>query len=114
MWTRGSASLRRREGGAKGMRQSARAIPAELRIDRFESMDQVGNFTPRVRSARRRAEVRATAKWPVPVDEAVARPIVEQRTDSVRSLGQTFTPTRAQCLRRDERFAFREIRRPAS
>src|SRR4051794_33429510 len=96
------------------MRQCACSRAAKSHVDRFESVDEICNFATRVWSAGGRTEMRATAKRAVAVDQTIAALLIEHRTNTIRIFGQRFPSRGAECLRRHERFTFREVRRAAS
>ncbi len=90
-------------------RQRTSAIAAELRVNVFEAADQIEHCTPFIITAGRCAKMRAAAKRPAVVDQALAL-LAEQRAGSIRALRQLFPTTRPQRIRSDDRFAARQKR----
>src|SRR4051794_30490345 len=91
-----------------------RAVAAEVTVDSLEPLNQIRDFVPRVRSAGRRAKMRATTEWTVTIDQTVSSLSIEQRTYPVRIFRQHFATGRAQRLRRHQCFTFRGVRCAAS
>ena len=78
-----------------GVGKRTRSLATKLRIDAFEPPNQVENFSPRIGSARRVAKMRATAEWPIRVDQTIAASEIEQGTHARRGFRQPLSSRRA-------------------
>ena len=89
--------------------QGTTSVASELGVDFLQSMDEIADFAPRVRSAGGSAKVGAAAEGTILIDEAAALRI-EQGTRAVGPLGEAGAPGGAQGFRGGERLAFRQVR----
>lgn len=95
------------------VRQRARTFAAEIGVDAIESLDEIGDLTPRVWPTRGRAEMCAAAKRAIAVNDAIAVSFIEHRTGSIALLRQCLAAGSTKRFRCDERLAFCEVGRPA-
>ena len=92
-----------------GGRQWAATVASELGVDFLQSVDEIADFSPGVRSAGGGAKVGAAAEGAVEVNEATTLRI-EQWTSAVGALGEAGAAGGAQGFGGGEGFAFSEVR----
>jgi hypothetical protein len=75
---------------AEGVGKGAGVVVAMARVHRFELPDEIEDITPCAGTARRRAEVRATAKGTLGINQAPGGHGMQQGAGAIRAHGQVF------------------------
>jgi hypothetical protein len=90
--------------------QWTRAASIQRKIDMFESADEIEDVATREWSAGRRAKMCPASERSRFVNQAIACFLLEHWTRAISIVRERFSAGSAQTFRREERFAFRQIR----